>query len=228
MLLAFETVARTASACVSDGVGEVVAERDLGGAEAEIGLVGLLDALIRERGRPDELAVATGPGSFTGLRIGVTAARTLAWLEGLPVRPVDALAARALQEGDGLWWVLMPLKRDTSFHGLFAVAGGRCETIAATATIAHDAPPTLHPRTREATAVGPLLAASADLVHRWSPGITLGASAPLRARGVALAARSVDPVPWDRVLPAYHQEPAPVLQRAKLSTPDAGRRTPDA
>src|SRR4051812_6483335 len=138
MLLAFETVARTASACVVDDAGAVIDERDLGGGEAEIGLVSLLDALVRAHGRPSAFAVAVGPGSFTGLRIGVSAARTLAWLEGLPVHPVDALAARALQEGDGLWWVLMPLKRDTSFHGLFEVAGGRCVALAETATIAHD------------------------------------------------------------------------------------------
>src|SRR3954469_1312271 len=167
MLLAFETVARTASACVCDADGAVVDERDLGGGEAEVGLVALLDALIREHGVPSSIAVAVGPGSFTGLRIGVSAARTLAWLEGVLVRPVDALAARALQAGDGLWWVLMPLKRDTSFHALIAVAGGRCEILAPTATIAHDAPPDLHARTREATAIGPLLAAKPDLAPRW-------------------------------------------------------------
>jgi tRNA threonylcarbamoyladenosine biosynthesis protein TsaB len=213
MLLAFETVARTASACVADDAGAVIAERDLGGAEAEVGLVAMLDALIRERGRPHALAVAAGPGSFTGLRIGVTAARTLAWMEDLPVHAVDALASRALQEGDGLWWVLMPLKRDTSFHGLFEVRAGRCEALAPTATIAHAAAPQLHPRTREATAIGPLLAAHTPLVQGWLPGVAIGAAAPLRARGVALAARAVAAVGWDRVLPEYHQEPAPVLQR---------------
>jgi hypothetical protein len=109
----------------------------------------------------------------------------------------------------------MPLKRDTSFHGLFSIAGDRCETVAATATIAHESPAELHARTRDAIAIGPLLDGAAALAHRWSPGIELGSSAPLRARGVALAARSVEPVTWDRVLPAYHQEPAPVLQRAR-------------
>ena len=44
---------------------------------------------------PHFLAVADGPGSFTGLRIGVTTAKTLGYALNLPVVTVDSLAAIA-------------------------------------------------------------------------------------------------------------------------------------
>ncbi len=41
------------------------------------------------------LSVTSGPGSFTGLRVGLTTAKMLAWTAKLPVVPVDTLAAIA-------------------------------------------------------------------------------------------------------------------------------------
>lgn len=43
----------------------------------------------------DFVSVATGPGSFTGLRIGVTTAKTLCYATKLPLVAVDSLAAIA-------------------------------------------------------------------------------------------------------------------------------------
>lgn len=217
MLLAFESIARTASACLVDDAGREIAFADLAGGEAERGLVALLDGLIRAHGLPTALAVATGPGSFTGLRIGVVAARTLGWIDQLPVHAVDSLAARAAEAGDGLWWVLIPLKRDTTFHGLFRVQGGVVETLQPTVAALDAETTTLHPLSAQAIAIGPALSSKPDLASRWCPGITLGDVAQLSARGVARLARQVPAQTWEHILPAYHQASAPELQRARAA-----------
>lgn len=212
MLLAFETVARTASACVLDDEGRELDFRDLAGGEAEGGLVAMLHGLLETHGRPTGLAVAVGPGSFTGLRIGLVAARTLAWCEELPIHAVDSLAALAAQQGDGTWWVLMPLKKDVTFHGLFTVQAGLVTVLVPTSAHNDEHPPHL-PAGVPLIAVGPALSAKPGLAQRWCPGVTEGSCAGLTARGVAVLARSTPAQPWAMVMPMYHQDPAPVLQR---------------
>lgn len=62
-------------------------------------LMPAIDRLLRDAGwRPEDLeglAVAVGPGSFTGLRIGLSAVKGLALALGVPVAPVPTLDAMA-------------------------------------------------------------------------------------------------------------------------------------
>lgn len=58
-----------------------------------------IDELLKECGlKPSDLtqiAVAKGPGSYTGVRIGVTIAKTLAWSLNIPVKTVSSLEVLA-------------------------------------------------------------------------------------------------------------------------------------
>ena len=97
LILAFDTATdRATSALVADG--EVLGER----VSRASTLLEDVDALLRQGGAHASdlggVAVGTGPGSFTGVRIGVAAARGLALALDVPVAGVstlDALAAGA-------------------------------------------------------------------------------------------------------------------------------------
>jgi tRNA threonylcarbamoyl adenosine modification protein YeaZ len=97
LMLAFDTATDTATSALVDG-DEVLGER----ASRAQTLLQDVDALLRQGGaRPGDvggLAVGIGPGSFTGVRIGLAVARGLALslgLDGAGVSTLDALAAGA-------------------------------------------------------------------------------------------------------------------------------------
>lgn len=126
--LALETSGRVGSvALVRDGV--VVDERTYPhGLQHATALVPLLDALCRDHGIAPrdlgELYVSIGPGSFTGLRVGVTLAKTLAFAGGariVAVPSLDALAENAPADAGDLI-VLLDAKRGQVFAARYTRA----------------------------------------------------------------------------------------------------------
>lgn len=102
MLLALETSDRLCAACLFDkATGAVAAARtiDIGRGHAER-LMGLIDEVLDAAGvsYPDltGLAVCVGPGSFTGIRVGLAAAAGLSIALNLSVYGVTSLQALAL------------------------------------------------------------------------------------------------------------------------------------
>lgn len=82
----------------------------------------LLGALGRDIREIDAFAVAAGPGSFTGIRIGLGAVKSLAFASGRPVAPVStliALAAKLAGDGPGLVCPLLDAKKGEIYAGLF-------------------------------------------------------------------------------------------------------------
>ena len=102
LLLAVETSSHTGSFCLARDR-HVLAVKTLQaeGRRHAQSLVQEVALLLSESGfTPANLqavAVSAGPGSFTGLRVGIVFAKTLAWAAGIPLLAVDTLQAVACQ-----------------------------------------------------------------------------------------------------------------------------------
>src|SRR5882672_1570381 len=101
LILAIDTALDACAAAVLDtSAGQLIAAESQamkrGHAEA---LMPLIARVMKEAGLPftalDRIAVTTGPGSFTGLRVGLSAARGIALAAGKPAVGVTTLTAFA-------------------------------------------------------------------------------------------------------------------------------------
>src|ERR1700750_2022211 len=100
-VFAIDTAIEACSAAVLDTErGAILARESVpmarGHAEALMPLIKrVLDRAALDIGSYDRIAVTTGPGSFTGLRVGIAAARGIGLAAGKPVVGLTTLAAYA-------------------------------------------------------------------------------------------------------------------------------------
>ncbi len=135
LILAFETSARAASvALLEDAKLLAQSYQDTGLTHSQTLLSmaqQLLQSCKKTPAQVEAVAVAAGPGSFTGVRIGVAAAKGFAWGAELPCYGVSTLEAMAL--GFGAWqgYVLpvMDARRSQVYTALFHVRRGNCTRI---------------------------------------------------------------------------------------------------
>src|SRR5581483_944811 len=140
-VLGFDTSTAASSACVlrADGEAFEVVPPDAALSEPPAHARELMPAIaeVMERagvdfGDLDALAVGVGPGTFTGLRIGVATARALAHANGLGVHPVSSLAALAEGIDAELRLPLIDAKRGELFAALYDGGAERWPPFAAT------------------------------------------------------------------------------------------------
>jgi len=214
-ILAFDTATTGCSAAVwADGAVAAHRARAMPRGQSEALLPMIQEAMAAAGmafGDLDLLAVTVGPGAFTGLRIGLAAARGMALAAGLPclgVTTMEAVAEAVPEEerGDGPVLIALDAKRADLYAQAFGPEGA--PLAAPAAVLPEDLPDLLPPGAAAATvagdAAGPALEAlaaagiagrassapgvpdaariAALAARRWRPGTELPAPAPLYLR----------------------------------------------
>ena len=156
----------------------------------------------------DLFAVAHGPGSFTGIRIGVSTVKGLAWACDKPcvgVSTLESMAWHGLAAG-GLVCPVMDARRSQVYNALFRIEDGR------PARVTEDRPIALEELASELEKLGEsafLVGDGAEMSAAFLQGRGLACRlAPENLRmqsawGVAMAAMGKTPGTADELLPVY-------------------------
>lgn len=124
-ILALETSAVAASVAVCEDEALIAQSFQRTGLTHSATLMPMLETMLKNAGMTlkeiDLIAVAAGPGSFTGLRIGVSAAKGLAWSLDKPCAGVSTLEAMAWQMTgmNGVVCAAMDARRQQVYNALF-------------------------------------------------------------------------------------------------------------
>ena len=193
-ILALETTSKTGSvAALEDG--RLLAERELPSElrNAQSLAPGIRELFVQVGWRPADVqlvAVAVGPGSFTGLRVGVTTAKVLAYAAGaeaMGVITLEAIAERVPADIDSLW-TIVDAHREQVFAGKFARgADGRFEWEGDTEVLGIEA--WLARLTSESRVSGPMLSKLLPRLPKGVEAVDQACWSPTAAAVGRLAAR---------------------------------------
>ena len=156
----------------------------------------------------DVIAVAHGPGSFTGIRIGVSTVKGLAWAAEKPcvgVSTLEAMAWHGLAAG-GFVCPVMDARRSQVYNALFRVENGRPVRLCEDRPIALSQ---LAEELRTLNAPAFLIGDGAELAEKYLREQAIPCTvAPENLRwqsawGVAMAAMDKTPGNADALLPVY-------------------------
>jgi tRNA threonylcarbamoyladenosine biosynthesis protein TsaB len=214
-LLGIDTSTSASAACVLRADGESfevipdparLADRPAHARELMPAIADVMDRAGLAYTDLEAIAVGVGPGTFTGLRIGIATARALAGASGLELRPVSSLAALAEGIDAELRLALIDARRGELFTALYDGHGPVWEPFAA-------APEAVAERVRK---LGRGVRAAGDGSLRFrevleQAGIAIEAAESrahvVRALHVCRLARATEGEPPQQVLPDYLRAP---------------------
>ena len=213
LMLALESSAKAASAALfEDGKLLSLSVQNAGLTHSRT-LLPMAEDLFKNMGRAlseiDVIAVAHGPGSFTGLRIGMAEAKGLAWALEKPVTGVSTLEAMAFGGPDMEGTMLccaMDARRGQVYNALFEIREGKpCRITEDRAIAIADLEPELASYEKPWVLLGDGAELCYKTLSKEKVKVHL-APEPLRiqsARGVGLAAMQYEPRPGAELLPVY-------------------------
>ena len=133
-IILIETSTALCSVALAEN-GAIVSYRESSAAKAHASLTAVfIDEMLKERGLTvsdcDAVCVSMGPGSYTGLRVGVSTAKGLCFGAGLPLLAVgtlDTLAAQAVLDGstEGMKYIIpmIDARRMEVYTAVFEISG---------------------------------------------------------------------------------------------------------
>ena len=212
LILAFESSARAASvALVEDG--RLISQySQCSGLTHSRTLLPMAEDMLKNAelslDKVDLFAVAHGPGSFTGIRIGVSTVKGLAWAADKPCVGVSTLVAMAWHglAAGGLVCPVMDARRSQVYNALFQVENGRPVRLCEDRPIALSQ---LAEELRTLNAPAFLIGDGAELAEKYLREQAIPCTvAPENLRwqsawGVAMAAMDKTPGNADALLPVY-------------------------
>ena len=131
-ILALDTTAKTASVAlveVKKNGPELTAEYSMKTSGHSTTLLPMIESILKNTGNTaadvDLFAVSTGPGSFTGIRIGVAAVKGLAFVNDTPCVGVSSLDALAMGFGEipGIIVPAVDARRNTAYAAIYTSDG---------------------------------------------------------------------------------------------------------
>jgi tRNA threonylcarbamoyladenosine biosynthesis protein TsaB len=187
---------------------------------AEIGRV--LEMAARTKEQIDLLAVATGPGAFTGLRIGLAAMQGLAMTLNKPVAGVSALDALSKQAGDSDVDVILPWM-DAQRGDVFATVIDARTNTALEAPVAANPEALLaswqhHINDRSAVFIGDAASRDAEVIKRFDARWQTRTPTPLAPQIAQLArlkAQRGEAGPPHALEPIYVRRPDAEIERER-------------
>ena len=212
LMLAFESSARAASAALLKD-GKLLSQySQTSGLTHSRTLLPMAEDMLKNAeltlNDVDAFAVAHGPGSFTGIRIGVSTVKGLAWACGtkcVGVSTLEAMAWHGLMSGDILCPV-MDARRSQVYNALFEIKDGK------PVRLTEDRPISLKELAEEVRALGKsvlLVGDGVEITKAYFDAQSVPCTAaPENIRwqsawGVAMAAKGKEPYSADELLPVY-------------------------
>lgn len=211
LILAFETSAKAASVALHDGARLLAESYQNTGLTHSQTLMVMAEDMLKSSGYTAQdvtyVAVAAGPGSFTGVRIGVAAAKGLAWGLQVPCYGVSTLEAMAKNFSitHGIVCGVMDARRNQVYNALFRVENGEISRLTEDRAIAlADLGRELAAMEGEVYLVGDgslvakaalqdrVIAPEEHRMHQRAAGVAMAAAEMVKA-GVAADAESLQP-----------------------------------
>lgn len=133
MLLSMDSSAVTASVALTDGDEIIKSEFVNSGLTHSETLLPMITRVMdgRKYSELDGIAIAAGPGSFTGVRIGVATVKGLAFNDDIPCYSVSTLEAIAYNfvDKNAVVCAVMDARRMQFYNALFRVQNGKVERL---------------------------------------------------------------------------------------------------